>query len=223
MLKHFKKVVYKNIPNIVSVLGVIPLALLFTEDGYRYIIPLIVYNNVMDDLDGILAAKLNLRSDFGAKLDNVCDAVAHALFAMVIGIHYGLVCGLISSVAVAAILIRVVSRLGLSEGTGSPTNEMVRHLFFALLLADMFGFHPALPLIMIFLINTVSMLLPYPMPYMIRSQAKTTFAVSMVNLSLLLAWLVPYTTSVIAGSFIIAYLFSFLKASFGGKPASADF
>ena len=82
---------------------------------------------------------------------------------------------LISAVAIAAILIRVVSRLDPSneKGTGSPTNELIRHVFFALLLADMFNFNPALPLIAIFLLNIVSMHIPYPMPYMIRSRAKT--------------------------------------------------
>ncbi len=56
------------------------------------------------------------------------------------------------------------------------------------------------------------MLWPYPMPYMIRSQAKTVFAVGMVNVLLILAWLVPYSTPIIAGSFIFAYLYSFVKA-----------
>jgi len=56
MLKRFGKVAYKNIPNIVSILGILPLALLFVDNGYQYIIPLIIYNNIMDDLDGILAA-----------------------------------------------------------------------------------------------------------------------------------------------------------------------
>ena len=68
--------VYRNIPNITSILGVVPLAILFLEDGFQYLLPLIVYNNIMDDLDGMLAAKLDLKSEFGAALDNVCDAVA---------------------------------------------------------------------------------------------------------------------------------------------------
>ena len=62
----------------------------------------------MDDLDGILAKKLGLQSEFGAGLDNVCDAVAHILITMVVGSHYGgvvLAASLLSSVA---ILIRVV-------------------------------------------------------------------------------------------------------------------
>ena len=213
MPKHFREIVYKNIPNIVSILGVLPLSMLFWDHGFQYIIPLIVYNNIMDDLDGILAIKLNLKSDFGARLDNVCDAVSHTILVMVIGVHYGLICGLISLVAVGAILIRSVSGLDPSkvEGIGSPTNELIRHALFALLLADMFNFNPAWPLMVIFLMNTISMFLPHPMPYMIRSQAKTTPAIMLVNISLILAWLVPYTTPVIAGGFILSYLYSLIK------------
>jgi phosphatidylglycerophosphate synthase len=217
MAKNFVKIIYKNIPNIVTILGVLPLALLFSKQGYQYLIPLIVYNNIMDDLDGILAAKLNLKSHYGAKLDNVCDAVSHTLFIMAIGVHYGLACGLISAVAIAAILIRVVSRLDPSneKETGSPTNELIRHVFFALLLADMFSFNPALPLIAIFLLNTISMHIPYPMPYMIRSQAKTATLVVIVNILLISAWMFPYALPIIAGCFFSAYLYSFVKIFLG--------
>ena len=211
MLKYFGIDIYKNIPNIVSILGILPLALLFIDNGYQYIIPLIIYNNIMDDLDGILATKLSLKSDFGAKLDNVCDAVAHILLIMVIGMHYGLICGAISLIAVIAILIRVVSRLTSEDGTGSPTNELIRHVLFTLLLAEIFGFDPVLLLTVVFIINTISMLWPYSMPYMLRSQAKTVFAVSMVNVLLILAWLLPYVTPIIAGIFISSYLYSFVK------------
>ncbi|MEC4680024.1 MAG: CDP-alcohol phosphatidyltransferase family protein [Nitrospirota bacterium] len=76
---------YRNLANAVSILGVLPLALLFLEDGYRYLVPLIIFNNVMDDLDGILAAKLHIRSRFGADLDNVCDVVAHGILVLAIG------------------------------------------------------------------------------------------------------------------------------------------
>ena len=96
---------------------------------------------------------------------------------------------------------------------GSPTNELIRHLFFTLLSAELFGFNPVLLLIAVFLINSVSMVWSYPMPYMIRSQAKTVFAVCMVNVLMALAWIVPYTTPVIAGCFILAYLYSFVAAS----------
>ncbi len=81
------KYLYRNLPNIVSFLGVLPLCILLRADAFVYLCPLIVFNNIMDDLDGILAKKLGLRSEFGAGLDNVCDAVAHILIAMVVGAH----------------------------------------------------------------------------------------------------------------------------------------
>ncbi len=46
------KYVYRNLPNIVSILGVLPLCILLREDAFVYLCPLIVFNNVMDDLDG---------------------------------------------------------------------------------------------------------------------------------------------------------------------------
>ena len=80
--------VYSNLANCVSILGVLPLCLLFLKDGSQYLIPLIVYNNIMDDLDGILAAKLNIKSEFGAILDNVCDAFSHTLFVLLVAMQY---------------------------------------------------------------------------------------------------------------------------------------
>jgi len=212
MFEKAGKVAFKNIPNVVSILGVLPLALLYSEDGYQYIIPLIIYNNVMDDLDGILAGKLGLRSDFGAYLDNVIDAVAHTIFVMVVGMHFGWICGSIGLIAVVSILIRAVSRLTCSNGNGSPTNELIRHVFFVLLVAEIFGFVPIVLLMMVFLIHAISMIWPYPMPYMIRIQAKTGLAICIVNVFLIVAWLVPYATPMIAGCFILTYLYSFIKA-----------
>jgi len=54
-----RNIVLGNLANIVSILGVLPICILFGEHAYQYLIPLIFYNNVMDDLDGVLAAKLN--------------------------------------------------------------------------------------------------------------------------------------------------------------------
>ncbi len=51
----------RNLANIVSILGVLPLAVLFLDDGFVYIVPLMIFNNVMDDLDGIVANKLNIK------------------------------------------------------------------------------------------------------------------------------------------------------------------
>ncbi len=163
-----RKFLYRNLPNIVSLLGVLPLSILFFKDGFQYLIPLIIYNNIMDDLDGILAIKLNLKSDFGAALDNVCDAVAHIIIVMALGVHYGVAFSIASLVAVAAILLRVTSRVSSVSkkiNAGSPTNELMRHLLLALLTAKYFEFAPEPLLIVVALLNSISMLSPFPMPY----------------------------------------------------------
>ncbi len=219
MLNSLGKTVYKNLANVVSILGVLPVALLFVEDGYQYLIPLIVYNNIMDDLDGILAGKLNIRSPFGAILDNVCDAVAHTVFVMAVAMHVwtdqgdvcGGVCAAVGLVAAMALVLRVVSRLDPAAvaGTGSPTNELVRHMFFILLLSQIFDFPPAPLLIAVFLFHAVSMLVPYRMPWLIRSLTKSATGIGLLNVSLVMAWLVPYATPLIAAAFLLSYLLSF--------------
>lgn len=202
---------YKNLPNIVSLLGVLPLTILFFKNGFQYLIPLIIYNNIMDDLDGILAIKLNLKSDFGAALDNVCDAVAHIIFVMALGMHYGVALSIISLVAVATILLRVTSRIASPTkiNTGSPTNELMRHMLLVLLAAKYFEFIPVPALITVILLNSISMLAPFPMPYLIRSLTKSATAIGLVNISLLMAWLVPFTMPIIAFCFFASYLYSF--------------
>jgi len=220
-------IVYRNIANAVSILGIIPLPILLMAGGYRYAIVLMIYNNIMDDLDGILAAKLGIRSEFGAILDNVCDAVAHSVFVMVIAMHHGVVCAAVSVVAVIAIELRVVSRLraDAKPALGSPTNELVRHMLFILLLAEAYGFDATPYLIVTFVLHAISMLAPLPMPYLLRSMTKSTFAVAMVNLALLSAWLLPISTPVIAACFFVTYVLSFATAAVrllvSPKPPSA--
>ncbi len=219
MLNSLGKTAYKNLANVVSILGVVPVAMLFVEDGYQYLVPLIVYNNIMDDLDGILAAKLNIKSQFGAILDNVCDAFAHTVFVMVVGMQvwtdqggvYGGVCAALSLVAATSLVLRVVSRLGPAAvtATGSPTNELARHMLFILLLSQIFGFARAPLLITAFVLHTVSMLVPYRMPWLIRSLTKSATAIALVNISLVVAWLVPHATPLIAAAFLLSYLLSF--------------
>ena len=113
--------------------------------------------------------------------------------------------------AATALVLRVVSRLAPNSatGTGSPTNELVRHLLFVLLLANAYEFNPAPILIITFALHAVSMLAPIRMPYLIRSLTKSATAISLVNVALVVAWLVPATTPVIAACFVISYLYSF--------------
>ncbi len=212
-------VIYRNLANIVSILGVLPICVLFHQDGFVFLIPLMIYNNIMDDLDGILAAKLDIKSNFGALLDNVCDAIAHTVFVMLVGMHYfqqegnsyvSGACLAVGVLAALAIVLRVVSRLDPTSvtGTGSPTNELIRHMFFLLVLAQIFEFNPAPFLIVAFVLHTISMLVPYGMPYMIRSLADSAMAVGWINVALVVAWLLPATTPMIAACFFLTYLYS---------------
>lgn len=177
--------IYRNLANATSLLGVLPLAVLFLDDGYQYLIPLIIFNNFMDDLDGVLATKLNIRSQFGADLDNVCDAVAHVILALVVGAHFGGLVIAASAIAAGSILLRVVTRLNLKaiEGTGSQTNELMRHMPFTLVLAWQFDFSPEYVLVAVFLIHSVSMLMPHPMPHPIIIWAKSAVTLGLVNVA----------------------------------------
>ncbi len=220
-----QNIVFRNVANIVSILGVLPICILFGEQGYQYLLPLIIYNNVMDDLDGVLAGKLNIRSNFGALLDNVCDAIAHPIFVMVVGMHFaqesgnsylsGLCLGT-SLLVTTAIIIRVITRITPTSvaGTGSPTNELVRHTFFVLVVGQIIGVDPTLYLIVTFMLHSVSMLVPFKMPFMIRSMAKSTVAIGMVNVALLVAWLLPDAAPVVAALFVATYLASFAAGGF---------
>ena len=204
--------IYRNLANATSILGMLPLVLLFLEDGYRYLIPLIVFNNVMDDLDGVLAGKLNIRSRFGADLDNVCDAFAHTAMVLAVGAHFGGLAFMVSMIAAASIILRTTSRLNpdVVTGSGSPTNELMRHMLFVLLLTQIFDVDPRLYLVLIFILHSVTMIVPFKLTVLIRGLAKTATAVIFVNIALVAAWLIPAVTPLIAVSFITTYLYSFI-------------
>ena len=213
VLKH----IYRNLPNIVSILGVLPLCILLRADAWLYLCPLIVFNNIMDDLDGILAKKLGLGSEFGAGLDNVADAVAHVLIVMVVGVHFGGVVLAAGLVAAVAILIRVVQRIAPSPatGTGTPTNELMRHLLLLIILQQSFEFDVAPYLVAAYLLNSASMLVPFAMPHLVRSKAKTATAVAGVNVALAVAWFAPVTAPFVAAAFLGTYLYSFMVGGVG--------
>ncbi|NOY16345.1 MAG: CDP-alcohol phosphatidyltransferase family protein [Gammaproteobacteria bacterium] len=205
-------VIYRNLANATSILGVLPLALLFLEGGYSYLIPLIIFNNVMDDLDGILATRLKIRSRFGADLDNVCDAVAHVVLVLVVGAHFGGLVLMMSMIAAGSIILRVTTRVNpdVQAGNGSPTNELMRHMLFALLLTQIFDVDPEPYLVLIFILHSVTMIVPFKLNSLIRRLAKTTIAVIFVNVSLVAAWLIPVVMPLIAAAFITTYLYSFI-------------
>ncbi len=204
--------IYRNLANATSILGVLPLVLLFLEDGYRYLLPLIIFNNVMDDLDGVVAAKLNIRSRFGADLDNVCDAVAHAALVLAVGVHFGGLVLMAGMIATASIILRITARCNPEgqTGNGSPTNELMRHMLFVLLLTQMFNVDPGFYLVLMFMLHSVTMIVPFKLNILIRGLAKTATAVTLVNVALVAAWLIPAVSPLIAASFITTYLYSFI-------------
>jgi phosphatidylglycerophosphate synthase len=198
--------------NIVSILGVLPIAVLVFEGGGEYLIPLMLYNNIMDDLDGVLATKLGISSAFGARLDNVCDAIAHTVFVMVAATAGGAVTWVAGSIAATAIIVRSVSRLGPRPpgAQGSPTNELVRHVLFILLLTKLADVSAAPFLTVAFAVHAVSMHVTYRMPLLLRSVTSSASAIGLLNVALVVAWLVPYATPVIAAAFILTYVASFI-------------
>ena len=60
-----------------------------------------------------------------------------------------------------------------------------------------------------FVLHTVSMLVTYRMPRLIRSMTTSAAAIGLLNVVLIVAWLVPSTTPLIAAAFILTYLYSF--------------
>jgi hypothetical protein len=117
-----------------------------------------------------------------------------------------------SAIAAGSVILRATSRLNpeTASGGGSPTNELMRHLLFILLLGQPLGFEPESFLILLFLLHTVSLQVPYKMPALIRSWAKSATAVGAVNAVLIAAWLMPSITLFIAEAFILTYLYSFI-------------
>ena len=118
-----------------------------------------------------------------------------------------------------SILVRVVMRLNpkVTNEKGSQTNELMRHMLFALLLAGQFDFSPQFVLIAVFLIHSVTMLLPYPMPHPIIDRAKTAVPLGLVNVALLAAWLLPIATPAVTTAFVAAYLYSFIVGWIGWR------
>ena len=210
MAKRWTSGVYRNLPNIVSILGVLPLSLLLLDDGFSYLPALIIYNNFMDDLDGILARELGLTSEFGARLDNVADAVSHILVSLVVGAHFGGMVLVFSAVAAVAILIRVVQRLDPTPvyGTGTPTNELMRHLLLLVVLQNAFDFDITPYLIVVFAVNALTMLVPFSLPHLVRARTKSVVSILGVNAALVAAWLIPVAAPFIAAVFFGTYLYS---------------
>jgi len=186
--------IHKNLANLCSILSVLPLFLLLRPDSFQFVPGFIIYNNFMDDLDGILAKKLGIQSKFGAALDNVCDAIAHVLIVWIIATHYSPMVLAFGVFVTISMIIRVVSRLEEStpNGAGTPTNELMRHLLLILLLERFYQLQINPYLVIIFVFHSFSLIIPYKMPHLIRARTKSPTTILGVTILLMLAWQIPY-------------------------------
>ena len=168
----------------------------------------------MDDLDGILAKSLGIQSRFGATLDNICDAVAHILIIWVVVSRAEWFVIPFALTATAAVIIRSTTRIECSEGTsqrGSPTNELMRHVLFLTLLSNYYEFSTDWYLGILLILHSLSLLVPFKMPHLIRAKTNGIIPIALINLILVLAWQVQQLTAVIALCFVSTYLYSFLS------------
>ena len=66
------------------------------------------------------------------------------------------------------------------------------------------------------------LLVTFRMPWLIRSMTTSATAIGLLNVALLVAWLVPYATPLVAAAFILTYLASFawgaVRPSTSGAP-----
>jgi MFS superfamily sulfate permease-like transporter len=85
----------------------------------------------------------------------------------------------------------------------------MRHIFFVLILSDIFTFNPEYILVVVLILNIISMSSSKKMTTMLRSQAKTAFLVILVNVSLILSLLLPILSPYIAFIFFVTYLYAF--------------
>ena len=123
----------------------------------------------------------------------------------------------VSLLSAVAILVRVVQRLAPSAatGTGTPTNELMRHLLLLSILQASFGFDITPYLVAAYLLNSASMLVPFAMPHPVRSLAKSATAILGVNVGLAVAWRVPVTAPFVAAAFLGTYLYSLVVCGVG--------
>jgi F0F1-type ATP synthase membrane subunit a len=85
----------------------------------------------------------------------------------------------------------------------------MRHLLLLTVFQLSFGFDITPFLISTFLLNSVSMLVPFAVTHLVRSMAKSATAILGINLALALACIVPVTAPYIAAAVFGTYLYSF--------------
>jgi hypothetical protein len=131
-----------------------------------------------------------------------------------VGTYFGGALTVISLIAAFSIVLRTAARIDPNSisDQGTQTNELLRHIMFILLIGEMTGLNLVPILTTIFLMNSISMLLPTRFPFMLVHYAKTPVSMMWFNISLILAYWFQPLTYLIGAAFFITYIYSFSKA-----------
>ena len=103
---------------------------------------------------------------------------------------------------------------------GSPTNELMRHILFVSVVAPYFGLAVEPFLNVVFVLNSVSMQVPYSLGFSIRRLATSPAAIGLVNVALGVAWLFPVTALPIGACFAGTYLYSLVAGAISWNKRS---
>lgn len=75
----------KNIPNCITALRIIgTVCLVFTKPMSLHFFIIYIFTGVTDVLDGFIARKLKITSEFGAKLDSIADLLFYSIMVIMI-------------------------------------------------------------------------------------------------------------------------------------------
>ena len=207
----------RHAANAVTLTALIPLVVVLRPGGLAYL-PLALWAvDAIDSLDGVVARALGTSSAFGQQLDRTCDALAHGLLVALVAAQlpgWWALAGIPTLMAMATRLTR--QSMGGDKKTGASTNELLRHLYLALLLIS--SGIPAIPLLpALLLLHTLTLTWQRPMRYLLRRHARTPARLALFYGALALPWLVPATALPLALLFFLTWMASLLAAL--GRPA----
>ncbi len=98
----------------------------------------------------------------------------------------------------------------------------MRHILFALVVAPYFDLAVEPLLNTVLVLNSVSMQLPYPLVFSIRSLATSPVAIGLVNVALGVAWLFPVAAVPIGACFAGTYLYSLVAGAISWNKRSSQ-
>ncbi|MCL2023069.1 MAG: CDP-alcohol phosphatidyltransferase family protein [Oscillospiraceae bacterium] len=80
-----------NVPNVICILRIvllIPFTLLYMEKHYMAALILLLISGISDKLDGVIARKYDMITEFGKLLDPIADKVTQIVLAVILLFHF---------------------------------------------------------------------------------------------------------------------------------------